>query len=45
MADLLKWIATDEIAPTNARDNVGTLALVEALYASAATGEAQAVRF
>jgi hypothetical protein len=45
MAGLLNWIATDEVAPTNALDNLGTLALVDALYTSAATGEAQSVRW
>lgn len=44
MAGLLRWISTGEEAPTSARDNLGTLALVDALYASQATGQAQEVR-
>jgi predicted dehydrogenase len=43
MADLLRWIATHRVAPTNVRDNLGTLALIEALYDSAASGQAQPV--
>ncbi|HLI60920.1 MAG TPA: Gfo/Idh/MocA family oxidoreductase [Solirubrobacteraceae bacterium] len=41
MAALLRAIATGERAPTDAEDNLGTLALLEALYASIATGAAQ----
>lgn len=41
MAGLLSWIATGEASPTAARDNLGTLALVHALYRSADTGDAQ----
>lgn len=41
MAGLLAWIATGEPAPTAARDNLRTIALVEALYRSVETGEAQ----
>jgi predicted dehydrogenase len=41
MAALLRSIATGERAPTDAEDNLGTLALLEALYASIATGAAQ----
>lgn len=44
MAGLLRWIATGEQAPTAAADNVKTLALVEALYASMETGETQVPR-
>ena len=43
MSALLRWIATGEAAPTSARDNLGTLALVDALYASQATGRSQEV--
>jgi predicted dehydrogenase len=43
MSGLLRWIATGEEAPTSARDNLGTLALVDALYASQASGTAQEV--
>ena len=41
MADLLRAVATGKPAPTSAADNLGTLALVEALYRSADTGSAQ----
>ncbi|MWA03573.1 gfo/Idh/MocA family oxidoreductase [Actinomadura sp. LD22] len=41
MAGLLRWIAEDEPSPTAARDNLGTLALVEALYESIDSGEAR----
>jgi predicted dehydrogenase len=41
MAGLLRAIATGEPAPTAAADNLGTLALVEALYRSADTGTVQ----
>ncbi|GAA3978706.1 Gfo/Idh/MocA family oxidoreductase [Actinomadura viridis] len=41
MAALLRWIAGGEPSPTAARDNLGTLALVEALYESIASGEAR----
>ena len=44
MAGLLRWIATGAQAPTAAADNVKTLALAEALYASMETGEAQVPR-
>lgn len=44
MAGLLRWISTGEQAPTAAVDNVKTLALVEALYTSMETGEAQVPR-
>jgi len=40
MGSLLRWIATGEPAPTAAADNVATLRLVEALYASVAGGVA-----
>lgn len=43
MKGLLRWIATGETAPTAAADNVGTLRLVEALYASVASGQAEKV--
>jgi predicted dehydrogenase len=43
MSGLLRWIADGEEAPTSARDNLGTLALVDALYASQTTGQAQEV--
>ncbi|MFW6775012.1 Gfo/Idh/MocA family protein [Nocardioides sp. CPCC 205120] len=43
MKGLLRWIATGEPAPTSAADNVGTLRLVEALYASIASGRAEDV--
>jgi predicted dehydrogenase len=42
MAGLLDWIATGQEAPTSARDNLRTLALVHALYRSADSGHAQA---
>lgn len=41
MAGLLAWIATGQQAPTAARDNLRTLALVEALYRSIDDGQAQ----
>ncbi|MFC5751839.1 Gfo/Idh/MocA family protein [Actinomadura rugatobispora] len=41
MAALLRWIAEDEPSPTSARDNLGTLALVQALYDSIESGEAR----
>ena len=41
MSDLLRAVATGEPAPTAAADNLGTLALVEALYRSADTGTVQ----
>ncbi|TQS40795.1 Gfo/Idh/MocA family protein [Cryptosporangium phraense] len=41
MGSLLRAIATDTEPETSGRDNLGTLALVEALYRSMATGEAQ----
>lgn len=44
MGGLLRWIATGEQAPTRAQDNLGTLALVEALYRSMDTGTAQQVQ-
>ncbi|WP_395368838.1 Gfo/Idh/MocA family protein [Streptomyces tubercidicus] len=44
MAGLLRWIETGERAPTAAEDNLGTLALVEALYRSMESGRAQEVR-
>jgi predicted dehydrogenase len=43
MAGLLAWIATGQPAPTAAPDNLRTLALVDALYRSIATGTAQEV--
>lgn len=43
MSGLLRWIATGEVAPTAAEDNLGTLALVDALYASMESGQAQGV--
>lgn len=43
MAGLLRWIATGETAPTAAADNLGTLALVDALYRSMDSGQAQQV--
>lgn len=43
MAALLRSIATGESAPTAAHDNLGTLAVLEALYASIASGQAQCV--
>ncbi|QFG26195.1 Gfo/Idh/MocA family protein [Actinomadura sp. WMMB 499] len=43
MAGLLRWIAEDEPSPTAARDNLGTLELVQALYASIDSGEAQSL--
>lgn len=43
MSGLLRWIATGRQAPTAATDNLGTLALVEALYRSMDTGLAQEV--
>ncbi|TDC58452.1 Gfo/Idh/MocA family oxidoreductase [Actinomadura sp. KC345] len=43
MAGLLRWIAEDEPSPTAARENLGTLGLVEALYESINSGEAQAL--
>lgn len=43
MAALLRGIATGEAAPTAAADNLGTLAVLEALYASIASGETQRV--
>lgn len=41
MTALLRWIATGKPSPTAAYDNLGTLALIEALYRSIETGEAQ----
>lgn len=41
MAALLRWIAEGEPSPTAARDNLGTLRLVQALYASIDSGEAR----
>jgi predicted dehydrogenase len=41
MGGLLEAVATGKPAPTSAADNLGTLALVEALYRSADTGIAQ----
>lgn len=41
MAALLHWIAEGDPSPTAAQDNLGTIALVEALYRSMETGEAQ----
>lgn len=43
MAGLLRWIATGEVALTAAEDNLGTLALVDALYRSMDSGCAQEV--
>lgn len=43
IAGLLRWIETGERAPTGAEDNLGTLALVDALYASMDSGDAQKV--
>lgn len=43
ISGLLRWIATGEVAPTAAQDNLRTLALVEALYASMESGLAQEV--
>lgn len=43
MAGLLRWIATGERAATAAEDNLGTLALVEALYGSMDSGQARQV--
>ncbi len=43
MAGLLRWIETGVTAPTAAEDNLGTLALVDALYRSMDSGAAQAV--
>jgi predicted dehydrogenase len=43
MAGLLRWIETGEPAATAAADNLGTLALVEALYQSMETGESKEV--
>lgn len=43
MAGLLRWIETGQRADTAAEDNLGTLALVQALYRSMDTGLAQEV--
>ncbi len=43
MAGLLEAVATGTPAPTEARDNLRTLALVHALYRSIATGQAEDV--
>lgn len=43
MADLQSWIAGGEPAPTRVEDNLGTLAVVDALYRSIASGEAEEV--
>jgi predicted dehydrogenase len=44
MAGLLRWIATGEVALTAAEDNLGTLALVDALYRSMDSGRAEDLR-
>lgn len=41
MAGLLEWIANDVPSPTDATDNLRTLALVHALYRSMDTGMAR----
>lgn len=41
MAGLLRWISTGEPSLSAAQDNLGTLALVHALYRSVDSGEAQ----
>ncbi|RAY11544.1 gfo/Idh/MocA family oxidoreductase [Actinomadura craniellae] len=41
MAGLLRWIAEGTESPTCGRDNLGTLALVQALYDSIESGEAR----
>jgi predicted dehydrogenase len=43
MADLQSWIAGGELAPTRVEENLGTLAVVDALYRSIASGEAESV--
>lgn len=43
MADLQAWIAGGEPAPTRVEDNLGTLALVDALYRSIASGQSESV--
>lgn len=43
MAGLLQAVADDGEPPTSARNNIGTVSLVHALYRSVDTGEAQAV--
>jgi predicted dehydrogenase len=43
MAGLLEWIATGTPSASNGRENLGTLALLEALYRSSETGDAQTV--
>lgn len=43
MADLQTWIAGGAPAPTRVEDNLGTLALVDALYRSIASGETATV--
>jgi predicted dehydrogenase len=43
MAGLLRWIQTGERAPTPADDNLGTLALVAALYRSMEDGQSHEV--
>lgn len=43
MLALLRQVATGEPAPTTGRDNLGTLRLVEAMYASADTGQVVAL--
>jgi predicted dehydrogenase len=42
MSGLLAWVASGQVAPTSARDNLRTLALVHALYRSIDTGHPQA---
>jgi predicted dehydrogenase len=44
MAALLRSVATGTRAPTDAQDNLGTLALLEALYTSIGTGAAEPVK-
>jgi predicted dehydrogenase len=43
MATLQEWIAGGPPAPTRLEDNLRTLALVEALYRSVETGDAQRI--
>ncbi len=43
MAGLLEWIATGTPSVTSGRENLGTIALLEALYRSSDSGEARTV--
>lgn len=43
MADLQTWILDGAAAPTRVEDNLGTLALVDALYRSIASGQTEPV--